>query len=125
MDLLESANARTIEADPIAEQVVFEIFYGNGKVLPHSREINKPEVNDLDARILGEFSNLGGSTWHTAHSFSIVVVRLILDAEKTIGGEGMILLPRIILFETEIILPCSKEPIKISKKLQKVAPQPL
>jgi hypothetical protein len=54
-----------------------------------------------------------------------VVVRLILDAEKTIGGEGMISLLRIILFETEIILPCSKEPVKIQEKLWKVAPQPL
>ena len=46
MDLLESANARTIEANPIAEQVVFEIFYGNGKVLPHSRQISIDGTED-------------------------------------------------------------------------------
>jgi hypothetical protein len=55
---------------------------------------------------------------------SIVVVILTLDAEKIIAGEGMISLLRVILFATEIILPCSKEPIKVSKKIQKVAPQP-
>jgi hypothetical protein len=47
---------------------------------------------------------------------SIEVVILILDAEKTIGGEGMISLLRIILFETRNYRPCSKEPTKISKE---------
>jgi len=53
-------------------------------------------------------------------------VILILDAEKTIGGEGMISLLRIILFETRNYTALFQGTYKDFKnKLQEVAPQSL
>jgi len=51
---------------------------------------------------------------------------LILDAEKTIEGEGMISLLRIIHFEISNYTAVFQGTYKdFQKKLQKVAPQPL
>jgi hypothetical protein len=52
-------------------------------------------------------------------------VILILDAEKTIGGEGMMSLLRIILFATRNYTAVFQGTYKGLKKIQKVAPQPL
>ncbi len=47
VNLLEPADARAIEADAFAEQVVLEVFYWDGKMLPHARQVDKSQVDDL------------------------------------------------------------------------------
>jgi hypothetical protein len=77
------------ESDPIAEQVVFEIFYGIEKCchIP-GRSINLRSTI-LTPEFLASSLISAGVRGMLLTSF-IVVVILILDAEKTIGGEGMI-----------------------------------
>ncbi|MGB6743752.1 MAG: hypothetical protein WBE38_08840 [Terracidiphilus sp.] len=69
MNLLEAADARSVEADAITEQIVFEVFYRDGKMLPHAWQVDKSKVNDFDTGIFGELLHIIGGTRHSASPF--------------------------------------------------------
>jgi hypothetical protein len=52
VDVLEAADARPVEPDPVLEQLVGEVFDGDREVLPDSRQVHEHEINDLDLRLL-------------------------------------------------------------------------
>ena len=49
MNLLEHANARTVESQSVGEHVGLELSGWNRKVLPNSGQVNKPEIHNLNA----------------------------------------------------------------------------
>src|SRR5207253_7455616 len=58
VDVLEAADRRAIEADAIGEEALRELFDRNGKMLPRARQVDEPQVDDLDALILRELENV-------------------------------------------------------------------
>src|ERR1700688_903608 len=69
MDRLKSADARTVESDPLDEGVFVDRGRRDARVLPRPRNVGKPEVDHLDALLLDEVEDLAG---FLRHPFSLI-----------------------------------------------------
>ena len=63
LDLLEAADRRAIEPVALVEPILGQLGDRHREVLGQAREIAKPEVDDLDAFILGQPENLGRASF--------------------------------------------------------------
>src|SRR6516165_6464544 len=61
VDGLESADARSVEADTVLENVFAELVGGDGEMLPQSGHIAELKIDDLDLIVLCKFHNIAGS----------------------------------------------------------------
>src|SRR6202140_3920558 len=69
MARLKSADARTIESDPLDEGVFVDRGRRDAGVLPCPRNVGKSEVDHLDALFLDEVEDLAG---FLCHPFSLI-----------------------------------------------------
>src|SRR5258708_296600 len=53
VDLLETTDRRSVEANALAEELLREFFDGNRKVLPQPRQVDELEVDHLDLEVFG------------------------------------------------------------------------
>ena len=54
LDLLETADRRTVESETVLEHVLGELVRRNREVLHQSRQVAEPNVDDLDVAVLDE-----------------------------------------------------------------------
>ena len=59
MDVLETADARAVEADAVDEQVLAQVLDGDAEVLRLTRQVDEAQVDDQDAGLTGERQDLG------------------------------------------------------------------
>ncbi len=57
MDVLEPANARAIEADTLAEEVLAQLLDRDGEVLPGPDQVDELEIDDLQPLLVGQFDD--------------------------------------------------------------------
>src|SRR6516165_2083731 len=61
VDGLESADARSVEADTVFKNVFAELVGGDREMLPQSGHIAELKIDDLDLVVLCKFHNIAGS----------------------------------------------------------------
>ena len=72
-DALPTAHGGTVEAETFGEDFLGEFADGATEVLPHAERVHEFEVNNLGARLLGQFNHTLGST-HFSLSFIVCFV---------------------------------------------------
>src|SRR5207244_13048819 len=58
LERTEAADRRTIEAEPVLEDVFPQLGHRNRKVLPEAGEIDEAQIDDPDALLLGHLENV-------------------------------------------------------------------
>ncbi len=61
VDLLEAADARAVEADPLLEERLGHLANRDAEVLPASEQVSETEVDHLDAELFRVADDFGGS----------------------------------------------------------------
>ena len=70
LDLLEPADRRAVEAEPVLEYVLGELVRGDREVLHQPREVAEPDIDHIDAVVLDELQDVAGrAVFHGATPF--------------------------------------------------------
>ena len=59
VDVLEAADARSVEADPVDEEVLTELLDRDAEVLGLAGQVDEAQVDDQDARLAGQGHDVG------------------------------------------------------------------
>ena len=70
LDLLESADRRTVETQAVLEHLLLQLVRGDREVLHQPRKVTEPNVDDIDAGVLDELEDIAGrAIFHIADPF--------------------------------------------------------
>jgi hypothetical protein len=59
--ILEAADGRAVETEPILEDALAQLRDGDGEVLPQARQVDEPQIDDADTLLLRQLEYFLGS----------------------------------------------------------------